>query len=296
MNETLSAIFQGLFDCSNSNNKFKPSTHAVAVWRAAHQLLEQPPVFEDCIALDILGDPIGDVTNKLELHKHPLSTAMRVAIAVRSRFAEDERKTALAKGTFQYVILGAGMDSYAYRSTNQNENVFEVDLPSTQAIKILSVQHSGLKPTCRVSYVSCDFEKNSLTEQLRSSGFDQQQKAFFSWLGVVPYLEIAAIEETLKLVASCAPGSTMVFDYTVNNDNLNEMEKIITHALSNQLAAGGEPLKSFFNPHQLKKKLEGLGFTQVDDISPEYLNERYLNSRTDGHRVGNVTRMFKITV
>jgi methyltransferase (TIGR00027 family) len=296
MNEVLSNILQDQFACSHSNNKIKPSTYAVAVWRAAHQLLEHPPIFEDPIALSILGDAKGDVTDKLEMHKHPLSTAMRIAIAARSRFAEDERKKSLTDGTYQYVILGAGLDSYAYRNNDQYENVFEVDLPSTQAVKIAGVQQLGITPTCKVSYVACDFEKNSLGERLHSSGFDRHQKTFFSWLGVVPYLDITAIEETMKFVASCARGSAMVFDYIVDNDNLNEMEKLVVNALSNQLAAGGEPLKSFFDPQLLKKKLEDLGFTQIKDIGPDYLNKNYLSFREDGLRVGNVTRIFQVTV
>jgi len=296
MNEVLSNILQDQFACSHSNNKLKPSTHAVAAWRAAHQLLEQPPIFEDPMALSILGDASRDVTDKLELHKHPLSTAMRIAIAARSRFAEDERKKSLTDGTYQYVILGAGLDSYAYRNKDQYEHVFEVDLPSTQAVKIAGIQQLDITPTCKVSYVACDFEKNSLGESLHSSGFDRHQKAFFSWLGVVPYLDTTAIEETLKFVASCAPGSAMVFDYIVDEDNLNEMEQLVVNALSNQLAAGGEPLKSFFDPQLLKKKLEELGFTQIEDIGPDYLNEHYLSSREDGLRVGNLTRIFKVTV
>lgn len=296
MNEVLSNILQDLFACPHSNNKIKPSTHAVAVWRAAHQLLEQPPIFEDPIALSILEDASRDVTDKLELHKHPLSAAMRIAIAARSRFAEDERKKSLTDGTYQYVILGAGLDSYAYRNKDLNENVFEVDLPSMQAVKIASVQRLDITPIGKVSYVACDFEKNSLEERLHSSGFDRHQKTFFSWLGVVPYLDITAIEETLKFVASCAPGSAMVFDYIVDKDNLNEMEQLIVNVLSNQLAAGGEPLKSFFDPQKLKKKLEDLGFTQIKDIGPEHLNKHYLSSREDGLRVGNVTRIFKVTV
>jgi methyltransferase (TIGR00027 family) len=295
MNEVLSNVLQDQFACSHCNN-IRPSTYAVAVWRAAHQILEHPPIFEDPIALSILGDAKGDVTDKLELHKHPLSTAMRVAIAARSRFAEDERKKSLTDGTYQYVILGAGLDSYAYRNNDQYEHVFEVDLPSTQAVKIAGVRELGITPTCKVSYVACDFEKNSLGERLDSSGFALDQKAFFSWLGVVPYLDIAAIEETLKFVASCARGSAMVFDYIVDSDNLNEMEKLVVNALSHQLAAGGEPLKSFFDPQLLKKKLEELGFTQIKDIGPDFLNEHYLSSREDGLRVGNVTRIYKVTV
>lgn len=283
--------------CSSLDLKdAKPSSQAVAVWRAAHQLLEHPTIFNDAIALKILGDAQKEVTEKLELHKDPLSTAMRVAIAVRSRFAEDERERALLAATNQYVILGAGLDTYAYRSKHQSEQVFEVDLPSTQAMKIARVQQLAINPTCLLKYVACDFGENELQKKLLAAGFDKGQKTFFSWLGVVPYLDAAAIDQTLAFIRSCAPGSTLVFDYIVDPVGLNEMEQMALKILSAQLAAGGEPLKSFFDPQLLAKKLIDSGFSQVEDIGPEYLNDRYLSVRQDGLRVGNVTRMLKAIV
>jgi O-methyltransferase involved in polyketide biosynthesis len=115
-------------------------------------------------------------------------------------------------------------------------------------------------------------------------------------LGVVPYLDATAIEQTLKFITACASGSTLVFDYMVDLSNLSEIEKIATNILSAQLAAGGEPLKSFFDPNVLAEKLANAGFSHVEDISPDYLNERYLALREDGLRVGNVTRMVKLMV
>jgi methyltransferase (TIGR00027 family) len=215
---------------------------------------------------------------------------------VRSRFAEDERESALNSGATQYVILGAGLDTYAYRSNHENERVFEVDLPSTQSIKVASIQQLAINPTCSVDYVACDFAENALEESLLAASFDKNQKTFFSWLGVVPYLDASAIEQTLKFIASCACGSTLVFDYMVDPNNLSEIEKMVITILSAQLAAGGEPLKSFFDPQLLAKTLADSGFTKVEDISPEYLNARYLAARDDGLRVGNVTRMFKAVV
>lgn len=296
MYETIPTIINNQFCSSLDLNTAKPSSHAVAVWRAAHQLLEQPLVFADPVALNILGDSKTDVTEKLELHKDPLSTAMRISIAVRSRFAEDERKDALTAGVNQYVILGAGLDTYAYRSNNKNEQVFEVDLPGTQALKVARLHQEKIHPGCAVKYVACDFEAKSLEKSLLSAGFDPNEKAFFSWLGVVAYLELDAIEQTLKFISTCAPGSALVFDYIVDPANLSEVEKMVLTILSAQLAKSGEPLKSFFDAQRLANTLENSGFSKVDDISPGYLNHRYLAEREDGLRVGNVTRLFKATV
>lgn len=296
MYQAISSIIQNQFSTTHNTHNAKPSSQAVAVWRALHQLLECPVIFNDPIALSILGDAKTDILNKVDSYKDPLSTAMRVAIAVRSRFAEDEREQALQTGAQQYVILGAGLDTYAYRSTHQNERVFEVDLPSTQAMKIACLQQQSINPVCSVAYVACDFEVGALEKSLLAAGFDKNQKTFFSWLGVVPYLDSVAIEQTLEFIRSCAYGSALVFDYMVDPKNLSEIEKMTITILSAQLAAGGEPLKSFFDPQVLAEKLSGLGFSQVGDITPDYLNERYLALREDGLRVGNVTRMFNLVV
>lgn len=296
MYEIISSIIQNQFYTGRTINDAKPSSHAVAVWRAVHQLLESPSIFNDPIALTILGDAKTEVMCKLESYKDPLSTAMRVAIVVRSRFAEDEREKALQAGAYQYVILGAGLDTYAYRSTNQHERVFEVDLPGTQATKIARLQQEKIHSSCALTYVACDFEAGTLEKNLLAAGFDKNQKTFFSWLGVVPYLDAEAIEQTLTFIRSCVRGSALVFDYMVDPSNLSELEKMTITILSAQLASGGEPLKSFFDPQVFAETLSSLGFSHVGDISPDYLNARYLASRDDGLRVGNVTRMFNLVV
>lgn len=296
MYDAISSVIQKQFSGSQNVGQAKPSSQAVAVWRAVHQLLEHPPIFTDPIALKILGDAKTEALNQLDSYKDMLSTAMRVAIAVRSQFAEDERETALQNGVNQNVILGAGLDTYAYRNSHQSERVYEVDLPSTQVMKIARLKQLAIQPTSVVNYISCNFEENELEDKLLAAGFDKNQKTFFSWLGVVPYLDADAIEKTLSFISSCAPGSALVFDYIVNPDSLSDMEQMAINILAAQLAAGGEPLKSFFEPKALANKLMIYGFTQIEDIGPEYLNERYLIKRNDGLRVGNVTRMFKAVV
>lgn len=292
MYDVIASVMQQQFSTAYNADNAKPSSQAVAVWRAAHQLLEQPLIFTDSFALQILGDAKSDVVDKLASHKDPLSSAMRVSIAVRSRFAEDEREAALECGVNQYVILGAGLDTYAYRNKRQYEQVFEVDLPGTQALKLARLKQQEIDAACSVNYVACDFEENALEKSLLAAGFDKSKKAFFSCLGVVAYLDLNALEQTLGFITHCAPGSILTFDYIVDPNNLSEIERIVLNILSAQLAAGGEPLKSFFDPQILSKKLSDLGFSHVEDISPDYLNTRYLAARSDGLRLGNVTRMF----
>lgn len=296
MSQTIASILHSHFTHPSGISHSKPSSRTVATWRAAHQLLDNPKVFNDPLALAILGVDQEYITNQLELHQHPLSAAMRIAIAVRSRFAEDEREKALASGTQQYVILGAGLDSYGLRSQHSNEQVFEVDLAATQQHKLSRVSQLGVHPLCELNYVSCDFEQGSLESSLIAAGFNKQQKAFFSWLGVVPYLDMDAIDATLDFIAGCAPGSAMVFDYIVDTGSLNEIEAMVVGIFAQQLAAGGEPIKTYFSPQNLLHKLASYKFSTIENISPDYLNQRYLANRGDGLRVGNVTRMAKITV
>jgi methyltransferase (TIGR00027 family) len=294
--DAIASVIQKQFARFHQSDNAKPSSQAVAIWRAVHQLLENPVVFNDPLALSILGNAKSEVLEQLESHKDPLSSAMRMAIAVRSRFAEDEREGAAECGINQYVILGAGLDTYAYRSKNPGERVFEVDLPTIQSMKTARLQQQAIHPTCSVSYVPCDFEKNTLEKSLAATGFDKNQKAFFSCLGVVTYLDLGAFEQTLRFIASCAPGSVLTFDYIVDPNSLSEMERLVLDIMSAHLAEGGEPLKSFFDPQLLSQTLSQAGFSQVKDISPEYLNKRYLSSRNDGLKMGNVTRMYIATV
>ena len=281
-------IIQQLFHMSTQQAQVKPSTLAVATWRAAHQVLDQPTIFEDPLAQKILGEEENIFLTKLDAHHNLLSAAMRITIAARSRFAEDEL---LASGIDQYVILGAGLDTYAYRSLRKSERVFEVDHPSTQAIKKELLRENNITSYVPVNYVGCDFENNSLQRCLVNAGLDINKKAYFSWLGVVPYLTESAIVETLSAIARCTPGTQLVFDYIVDPSQLTEVEQCVLNLMGEQLAAGGEPLMSFFSPEKMEYLLLSAGFTSVQNIDAEYLNARYLSGLNYPVNVGRVTRM-----
>lgn len=288
MQSEIQRIIQQHFHSSQSTQFLKPSSLMVAIWRAAHQLIEKPQIFEDPIALRILGEAQKDILTNLDKHKDLLSTAMRMAIAVRSRFAEDECE---GSGANQVVILGAGLDTYAYRTQRQGQKAFEVDHPAVQNIKQELLIQNKIVPSVDLHYVGCDFEQDSLALRLAEAGFDKNKKTFFSWLGVVPYLTEDAIEETLRFIASCAPGSTLVFDYIVDPKMLNEMEKAVLQMLGAQLAAGGEPFNTFFSPESIHELLLTTGFQHVKDIDAEHLNATYLSSDEYPVKHGRVTRM-----
>ena len=165
------------------------TAQSVAIRRAEHQLFDWPQVFSDPLALRIIGVQaavcamLRPFTAQL-----PASRYLRAFIAVRSRYAEDQLARAMAAGTRQYVILGAGLDTFAYRSTHRAEDlqVFEVDHPDTQALKRRRLNNSAISISPSVNFVPVDFERQGLRVELEKGGFKAGEPAFFSWLGGRP--------------------------------------------------------------------------------------------------------------
>ena len=173
----------------------------VALRRAAHQVLDRPPVFTDPLAVAIVGaDP--EEIERDRRHRSTFGRGMRAFLAVRSRWAEDRLAEAVAHGVSQYVLLGAGLDTFALRNPDPGLQVFEVDHPASQAFKRRRIEAAGLAARSGPIYVPVDFETQDLPSALAAAGFDAGRPAFFAWLGVVPYLEEPAILETLRFVAA----------------------------------------------------------------------------------------------
>jgi methyltransferase (TIGR00027 family) len=271
----------------------KPSALRVATFRAAHQLLDTPLVFEDPLALKILGAAEEEsLRSDPLLHNAPLLKGLRTSVVVRSRLAEDEWAQSKQRGIRQYVILGAGLDTFAYRNPDQDSSrIFEVDLPATQQWKRECLRAAGVREPASLIFVPVDFECCTLAEALGKAGFCQDEPAFFSWLGVMMYLEEEAIMKTLRFIASLAPGSSVIFDYVVPPSLLSPAERRAMEFLAARVAERGEPWKTFFEPAFLAGMLSSLGFSEVEDLGPEQLNDRYLSGRKDGLRKSGVSRL-----
>src|SRR5262249_7097362 len=147
-----------------------------------------------------------------------VSTHLRAFIAARSRYAEDELALAVKRGVRQYVILGAGLDTFAYRNPYPESalSVFEVDHPATQAWKRARLKEAGIPLPIDLTFAPVDFEEQTLAGGLRDAGYDPSLSAFFSWLGVTPYLTIEGMMATLRFIASAPIGSGGVFDYVTS--------------------------------------------------------------------------------
>ena len=264
------------------------TAQSVAVRRAEHQLFDFPHILEDPIAPWIVGPEaaislmFGWWTAYL-----PASRYLRAFMAVRSRYAEDQLARAIASGTAQYVILGAGLDTFPYRNpySNCGLRVFEVDHPDTQAWKRDRLALTAIPVPPLVTFVPIDFEHQRLDIELARAGFRLDEPAFFSWLGMTPYLANEVVMDTFKLIHSFCPANAIAFDYALPRQALSEGEKVASDALSERVARAGEPFKSSFRPEALANDLKQVGFRRIESPTTDHINALYFRNRLDGLRV-----------
>jgi methyltransferase (TIGR00027 family) len=268
----------------------------VALHRAAHQLLDRPMVLDDPLAIPILGAEVAAAIRaepeRYEAERH--ARYLRAFVAVRARFAEDQLARVRAEGVRQYVVLGAGLDTSAYRIPRSELplRIWEVDHPATQAWKRERLREAGIAVPESVTYVAIDFEHQTLPDALSGAGFHASAGAMFSWLGVVPYLTRPAILSTLAYVAGATKaGGGIAFDYSLAPEVLTPRQRAVYDALGESVRATGEPFQSSFVPNELIEQLHNLGFQFAEDLSTEALNSRYLAGRADGLRVGQLAHV-----
>ena len=254
----------------------------VAIRRAAHQLMDHPCVLCDPIAVPLVG---AATVRDMERAQHPVARNFRAFMAVRSRYAEDRLADAVAAGGSQYVVLGAGLDTFAYRNPFAGLRVFEVDFPATQHWKRGLLAEAAIPIPASLTFVPLDLEHQTLAAGLADAGFDAAAPACFSWLGVVPYLTREAFRATLKSIAALPAGSQVSFDYALSPETLSPLRRLALGALARRVAAAGEPFKLFFTPEELDGELYSAGFRRVEQVDSKDLNRRYFQGRADGLRL-----------
>jgi len=206
---------------------------------------------------------------------------MRLFIAARTRFAEDALASAVALGFNQLVILGAGLDTFAYRNPfGDRLHIFEVDHPATQAWKrgLLEAAVIGIPES--LSFAPIDFERQTLGEGLAAAGLDSRQPTFFTWLGVVPYLNEDAIWSTLGFIASLPNGAQVVFDYSNPPETLPPAQRADHDIRAARVAELGEALVTYFEADTLHSGLAALGFKHIQDMGPSEIRVRCFSNRT----------------
>lgn len=254
----------------------------VAIRRAAHQLVERPRILDDPLAIRLVGPGFE---RDLERAMHPIGRDFRAFMAVRSRFVEDRLAAAVAVGLTQYVLLGAGLDSFAYRNPHPGLAVFEVDHPATQQWKRSRLAEAGIAPPASLTFVALDFERRTLAEGLAGAGFDFSRPALFAWMGVVPYLTLAAFRATLSTITGLPAGSGLVFDYVLPPESYPPARRRIFERLRARVAAAGEPFRLFFSAAGVEVELHAAGFRRTEQADAARLNELYFRRRADGLRL-----------
>ena len=230
--------------------------------------------------------PRADEKDVLQFaNQHPLASIGRLFTAARSRIAEDALSRAVARGVRQIVILGAGLDTFALRNPHGGLEIYEVDHPATQKGKRERLAEAQIALPSWLIFVPVDFEQDDLEAKLAAAGFQQNSPAFFTWLGVVPYLTEDAIGRTLDYLSSIQ-NSEVVFDYTEPPEAFSEELRQIEKARAEQLEKMGERSATRFEPAGMAAILRAHGFCDLEDIDFQEIVSR-LGSAVQGLAPGH---------
>ncbi len=263
-----------------------PSRTAVmsAVGRAMHREGPPPVVLDDALAMTLSGEGAAAMAERLR-HDMPGDALMAFArwVAVRARFTEDIVAAAVEEGVGQLAILGAGLDSFAFRQGGLRERlrVFEVDHPSSQEWKRLRLAAAGIPEPENLIFAPVDFEVQTLDDGLKAAGFDFSAPAVFTWIGVTMYLTLPAIESTLRTVGQCPPGSKVVFTYNLPPSALDTRAAALTDAVRALATDLGEPFISLFTPDEAEELVRRCGLDNDDHFGPAEAARRYFSELHD---------------
>ncbi len=270
----------------------KPSKTAalVAAARAYHLKCARPPIFVDQFAIALCGKFWHAVVSNRLLAWFMVDILLRtlkpliMAPIVRARFCEDRVEQSTAEGIQQYVIIGAGYDSFAMRRTDlaNKLTVFELDQTATQQEKRLRMKESGIPEPENVRFISADLNKEDMFEVLVQSEFDVSKPTIFSWFGVTYYLPLNTVKETLlKVAENAAPGSELLFDYLTKLSCTPEKWQKNQTKLADYVADKGEPLITGLDPDQIEPFVRECGFVEVENPQIGEIEKRYFSDRAD---------------
>lgn len=272
--------------------KASATATGVAVARSAHRSCDQPPwVLDDPFALQLAGPRWAEIQSASEAaFPETALRQSRASVVARSRYAEDRL---VSGGYRQYVILGAGLDSFAWHRADLIGwlRLFEVDHPASQAWKLGRIAELDLPVRDGHVFAPVDFETTPLCDGLTRAGLDWSQPAFFSWLGVIIYLTPEAITATLNTVSGCGTGSEIVLSYDAPDAFLDDTAREMVQIEARQVAATGEPYTTRMSPAQAETLIESAGLEVVEHLAPQALYDRYFAQRSDGLRPSTAERL-----
>jgi methyltransferase (TIGR00027 family) len=251
-----------------------------ALWRALHVFADDKPhIIEDKIGYELIK-PEKDWQDRPDMK---YTKRLRASIVARARFIEDVAIREIEKGVKQFILLGAGLDSFAQRNTviSSKVNIYEIDQPETLAWKEEKLIENGYKIPGNLHFVPVDFENNSWWNELLNKGFDLNRPTFVSCTGVTLYLTKDAINDTLKKTASLAPGSTVAIAFYLPLEQLDEEDKPLLEMAIKGAAGSGTPFVSFFSVEEVVKLADEIGLKNIQTISTKDMTERYFKERAD---------------
>jgi len=273
--------------------KRSKTTEGVAAARAYHLLYQDPVVFEDPYAIQLTSHPWRTIL-KIRALNWLLIRALHHDILPlwaeffgRARYAEEQLDKALERGIDQYVLLGAGLDSFALRKKDlvRKLKVFELDHPLSQKSKRDRLVKLNIDLPDNLEFVPVDFEKESVADALARSSYSNKKPAFFSWLGTIPYLTSEAVFSTFRSITSYATrGSEIVLDYFIPKELVEPSDVPLYEKIERMVARRGEPHTSSFDPRTFPQNVCELGFELVEHLPPTDQEERYFENRKDGLR------------
>jgi methyltransferase (TIGR00027 family) len=296
-------------------NQASFTSMVVAYIRAYHSIHDTNKIFDDFLAYELIpeekralieqylswwNEQLNDTENaKLRSDSTTTSSSLMqvnniineqkwaAQLFSRARYAEDALKKTIKQGVKQYVILGAGLDTFAFRKPEMMKHleVFEVDHPATQEFKLHRLAELEWEHPAKLHFIPIDFTKESLVTALTSSSsYDPKVKTFFNWLGVTYFLTRDEIFTTLRSITEIAPAdSIIVFDYFDNNAFIPEKSSPQMQKSLEYLRKIGEPMITGFDPSTLREELASLGFSLQENLSPEDIEKRYFKGRADGY-------------
>ncbi len=282
-------------------NAGQPSWTALtaAAARAAHLIVDdEPRIFADPLAARLLGDRAGELTGYHTQHgTHPVLSGARVQVTCRSRYTEDALARAAGAGVTQYVILGAGLDSFGYRGgLAARVRVVEVDHPASQQAKRAALAAAAIPVPGNVAFVPADLAADSLRQCLAGAGFDAAAPAVFSWLGVTMYLTADAVAATMTAVAGYAPGSELIADYMLPEGERDEAGALYGELVAQASAERGEPWRSFFTPPEIAELARKSGLGAARSVRQRDTVPAHLWQRADSLRPAELAVLFHGTV
>ena len=285
-------------------NQFSISAMMTAYIRAYHSMHDTPKIFDDFLAYRIIPHEVRTLIerglNKDKLFKDPksidlssdqktgsISLMKETNVLSRARYTEDALEKAIKEGVKQYVILGAGMDTFAFRRTELIDRleVFEVDHPATQNFKLLRLKELGWGHPAKLHFIPIDFTKENLAAVLTHlSAYDPKAKSFFSWLGVTMYLTREEIFSTLSSITNIAQkGSAIIFDYFDTDAFIPEKSSPQMKKKQEVFQNMGEKIITGFDPLTLDDELARLGLVIYENLGPIDIEQHYFQGRKDGY-------------